>query len=330
MFEGYNEKFIYTNADYLRKPNTVVGSIAALGSAKYEFPSTCSATDYGLEIPIKKMYSEHYERFCTGLALKSNKSIVCYDLVNHKLDKRELGSLAYGKSEFYGYVDTTGTGARDSLSSKIIEKAISELFEKNELFLFWYHKLGVPLNVDKNIKTYITQYGLDSLEPYFFKCNNLSSWPTIIAVFVRENHIVTTGISCNKDLNEAIHGAINEAKTLLVMNLLQFKLILDYDDYTHIATINYLRDFPRTNLNPTSEKLKQLSYCEIEIAEWINNIEVVFIGNYKQNYKAISVSSKQLMKCVPEKQKLIHCSMVELYKRYPVKNLEEYVECIIM
>lgn len=273
------------------------------------------------------MYSEHLERYCTSLAYFSQKKAICYNIINNTYNLKKLSSFSYGRNKNFGYVDSTGTSARDSMSNFLIEKAISELLEKNELFLFWYHGLGTIIKKNNYIHQILKKYGLNNLDCYLFKCNNISSWPTVILIAAKENKIITTGICCNKNLNKAIENAINEAKTLWVLNKMKLRASLICNEETHIHSIEYIKKF-RNKKN--HDKFKYIKSLDIHIANWIKDLSITFIGITKGKYKAISVSSDSLIKCVPSQKNIEYCFDTKIFKNFPVQNLQNHIECIII
>lgn len=84
--------------------------------------------------------------------------------------------LGIGHTRRIGNIDTTGTAA-GTISTKVIEKAIFELLEKNELYLFWYLNIGERLKNSKVIERFLKRQGMDEFENYFLR---LSLCPYIL------------------------------------------------------------------------------------------------------------------------------------------------------
>lgn len=278
---------------------------------------------------LKKVYSEHLERYYTSLAFMSDKCTASYNLCNGKISYMPLRDLSYGCNTRVGYVDTTGTGARNAETNLIIEKAISELIEKNELLLFWYLGLGKRLEKEQYIEMKLREYGLTCYDSYFFQCQNISSWPTIIALFTKDSKIVTTGISCNKDIKKAMDGAINEAKTLRVLNMLQWRDSLQYSEAEHEEIIEYINTLYDKNVQKHC-KFQKIENVDIELAEWIGNLEISMICSRVNSNKVISVISDELIKCIPIKKNLQYCKDVEIIKKYNISNIDKMLDCIVM
>lgn len=311
----------------MRKTNSFLASFALLRFSTYEFPAVSSAIAKGFQLPVKKSFSEHLERFYTSLAYQSKQEILSYDLLNNRIKTNKLGLFSYGPNKRFGYVDSTGTAAQNAYSYNIVNKAISELLEKNELFLFWYHKLGQCLSLDKQTKKLLTDYGLSDLDCYLFQCNNLSTWPTIITIFIKNNRIVTTGICCHKNLSMAIEGAISEAKVLRFMHMLQYKPVLELPDTIHAQAIKHIQDI-NFSVEKQRGKFLFVEHLDIAIADWIKNLQVAVIG--KNRYKVITFFSDSLIKCVPNIEKLKYCTNVDIFKQYPIANINEHIDCVVL
>ena len=330
LFYHEYENYIHTNMGFIRQPNTIVGSISTMRMFGLEIPSVSSATDWGMQILIKKIYSEYSERENIGIAMASCDDTIGWDFVKRTIERFAEKEVGYGESNRFGYVDTTGTGASVSNSRTVIAKAVSELIEKNELLLFWYLGKGEMVQIDDCVKSELKKYGLDCFENFFFKCQNLSNWSTIIHIACRNREVISTGICCCSNDMDAIKGAINETKTLRTLNLLRHRSSINCDKLTHETVYRYILELRKKQSPKESVKLRRIEYLDIEIADWIKNMQILFLGHGEKKGKVVTALSDSLIKCVPQKGNLKYCSEVEIYKRYQIGDVEEKVECIVL
>lgn len=90
--------------------------------------------------------------------------------------------MTHGDDPIYGHQDTTGT-ASGLDSPMLIEKAICELLEKNELMLMWYKKLCYLIKITDTVSKILKKYGLKEKNVKIFYSQNISNIHTIIFLF---------------------------------------------------------------------------------------------------------------------------------------------------
>lgn len=320
-----NDKCIYTNTRFINKSKTVVGSIAPIRFGNIEIPAVSSATDSSFNISLCKLFSEFLERNIIGVHYKSEKRILTYDLLNCELDYLPASDFSYGEEGKYNCVDTTGSAAGNN-SYDVINKAISELIEKNELFLFWYCKKGKLIENNIFIQKILFNYGLAEFENFLFMSNNLSNWPTVIYVSFNNKAIVTTGICCAKKLSDAIEGAICEGKTLRVLDVLKHP---NTDNRMKLEVYNFIRNYTSES-KTVNQNLKRTLIHDLKIADWIDDL---YIGLFDSSIhgKVVTVSSNSLIKCIPNNENLAFCRNTHIVK----KNIGDFshiteVDCVIL
>ncbi|MGT2910756.1 YcaO-like family protein [Streptococcus cameli] len=321
-FLHLNDKCIYTNLRFINKSKTVVGSIAPIRFGNLEIPAVSSATDNSLNISLCKLFSEFLERNIIGVHYKSKKSILTYDLLNDSSEYMLASDFSYGENGKFNCVDTTGSAAGND-SYEIINKAISELIEKNELLLFWYCRKGKLIENNCLIQDILLKYGLAEFENFLFISNNLSNWPTVIYISFNNKELVTTGICCDKKLSDAIEGAICEGKTLRVMDVLKCT-----DIKTKLDVYNFIRNY--TSVSETvNQNLKGTLIHGLMIADWIDDLYISLFDSSNRG-KVVTVSSSSLIKCIPNNENLTFCSDTYIVKKNNIDFSSLEVDCAIL
>ncbi|HEL1759498.1 TPA: YcaO-like family protein [Streptococcus suis] len=322
-FLHLNDKCIHTNIRFINKPKTVVGSVAPIRFGDLEVPAVSSATDSRLNVSLCKLFSEFLERNIIGVHYKSQKTLLTYDLLNCKLEYLQASDFSYGEKGKFNCVDTTGSAAGKT-SYDVINKAISELIEKNELFLFWYCRKGKLIENNSFIQDILLKYGLAEFENFLFISNNLSNWPTIIYISFNNTELVTTGICCDKKLSKAIEGAICEGKTLRVLEVLRGLNIK-----TELDVYNFIRNYSSVG-EMMNQNLKRTLIHDLMIADWIDDLYISLFDSSIRG-KVVTVSSNSLIKCIPNNENLVFCRDTYIVK----KNIVDFsrlteVDCIIL
>lgn len=162
MFDYYQKSFFMNKTIFNNDP--IIGldvfKVEKTKNKKKIFPySNTSSGKNKVEI-FGKLYNEFLERFKMVNNYRSNKKteIILINGLKKTLVKRN--ALTYGYDLQYGHKDTTGTAS--GLNSNIlIEKAICELLEKNELMLMWYKKLCSLITINTAVQVVLMQYGIN-------------------------------------------------------------------------------------------------------------------------------------------------------------------------
>lgn len=328
LFSKYNYNYNLSNYRFINIENVAIGCLAVTRIDNKDVPYASSSSDKIINVCLKKLYSEYLERSNMGFNYNSQYDCSAFDLINHRITLIKRKYLSYGKNKMYGYVDTTGTASGNSCSYTIIEKSISELIEKNELYLFWYCNMGKKIP-EKKYQNMEISLGMDQYDNYMFLSQNLSSWSTVICITFKDGIVQSTGICCDKLLSRAIFGALRESKILKVLNSYRFNTMYNFgEDINHeifTKIVNY-EDFDRDDRD-FGINIKE---HEINLCNWINSI---FISNLNTGNRAlgktISAHSPALLKCLPTKQNLMHCQNIPIVKKYKNKVVETMLDCFI-
>lgn len=328
IFNYYEENFNLSNYKFQNIDIVAVGSILSLRIGNREVPYTASSSDKSYNKCLKKMYSEHLERVSVGVNYKNKKIYKDFDLLNEKHSFIERGALSYGKSTNFGYVDTTGTASGNSNSTQIIKKAISELLEKNELFLFWYCNSGARVPKEQTL-SYEKKLGIETYENYIFKTQNLSNWPTVICIMFKDGYVVGTGVSCNEKFESALLGALREAKILRVLNSYKLNSMYKFNPAENDNIYKFISNYEGCIHKPFLTKL--IPKYNLKLCPLIQDLRICFInGREKGIGKTVTVYSNALFKCIPTKQNLKYCKNIPIVMtKCDIDAIERKIDCFI-
>lgn len=330
MFKDYVDYIYVSESGYLDKCTTGIGTIYTVHYKNLELPYTASAQGKNLHQLIRKIYSELSERIGFGCYSFLKKQISTLNLEKATAVKCLTSDLGIGHTRRIGNIDTTGTAA-ETISTKVIEKAIFELLEKNELYLFWYLNIGERLKNSKVIERFLKRQGMDEFENYFFETQSLSLYPTVIYIAIKDNHIVATGISCTQYKYESIKNAIAEAKIIYMFNLRKGSLYLDLSKEEHheackfVQTNKFVSRRLKAKMLSTSNMLNLKLTCEVKD---INICLNTFLKTIKE--KIVSALSTNLLKCLPLKENILLSNSNLFLKKHPCSSLQSHVDCIVI
>lgn len=282
------------------------------------------SVDNHKQLSIIKSYNEFLERFSLGIPIDSTKIIKSIDLEKRKIANRAYSEFGYGK-HMIGFNDTTGTASGKS-SEIIIQKALTELIEKNEVFCFWYGLKGRKISIDQRIIKQIDCYKFISNQFKLYVISELSNFPTVIVMGFLDKKLITTGVCCSTDINKALNLALKEAKGIEWQT---FKNPLATS--SHYSNLMHKRIFERVQF--MDKTLKSVSNVTInksktlKTIDWINHIEVAVIGDdVTRGIKVIKCISKQLLNSIPIKANI----EMQMEKEIVGKYLVDYsIDCPI-
>ena len=288
--------------------------------------TACDATslDKNSKVAIKKCYSEYLERFSMGIPIDRDIKTEVVELVNKNVKNNLLSEFGYG-DHLFGHNDTTGTAAGTD-SKSIIEKAICELIEKNEVFCFWYGRSGKVLEINHHMRKMIDKLGFISTEFYCFLLNEISNFPTIIVLGFDNGRLITTGVSCSNNMMKSLCGAFQEAR------------IIEWQQYNNIKSnfTNYSVIEQELFLNAIKEKKNYLEKGkivknkeeQIKLVNWVHNIQVRLL--YSDNIlgiKVVKCISENLFSSLPITKNISKSLRKEIVKRY---YIDKEVDCPIV
>lgn len=331
MFDGYVENVYISDLTYLDKYVTGLSSIYTIHRENKELPYTTSAQGKNLNQLMKKLYSELSERIGFGCYSFMNKNTHILNLNNLGFRNCSTNKLGLGQNEIFGSMDTTGTAAGNK-SEKVVKKAVFELLEKNELYLFWYLNNGTRLEIDKPIELFLKRQGMDKFENYFFEVQYLSVYSTIIYIAILKDHIVATGISCANYKYEALKNAIAEAKVVYMFNLRRESFFLDYSEDKHKQACDFVRNNNFINNRLKAKKIEKHSLFNFKLSCEIENLSIYLncFFNMEKSPKIVSAVSTTLLKCAPFKDNIMMSKSNIFLKRHPCPELASHVDCIVV
>lgn len=275
---------------------------------------------------IKKCYSEYMERFALGIYIDKEESVQSINIIDNTIGNRPRKMFAYGDTLF-GHNDTTGT-ATGINSCIIIEKAVCELIEKNDTLCFWYNDSGKVISLSELRYQKISECNFISNEFYCFMVEEISNYPTVIIMCFRDNKLLATGVSCNRTLEEAFDGAIQEAK---IMEWQQFDNSLS--TFSKLSTLEHEAIYCETvrktqKMKSIIENVNEKTNAKIELKKWIKNIEInVIFADEKRGLKTIKCVSKELISSIPVMENIALYKNKEIVRRYYKEGI---IDCPIV
>lgn len=322
------KNIMIVNNFYLNDYTSVWGKIEANIIEGYLMPNSCSAVAKNISVGLAKQYNEYLERYRIGLNTFCDEELVCFNLLQKeeiKINRKEIG---YGISERWGLLDTTGTASGYG-TKKIINKAVSELIEKNELALFWFKTMGNSIRNCSIINKKIAEFGLQKRNIFIFSASNISSATAImVIIFDEKRNYLASGIALDISPDIALHNAMAEAKLQLIINAVNYNtsFVLNEKEnkaiYSHIL---YLK-----------ESTKMIEFSELRKAEklqvkpWIANIYIALLNShYNQITTTIRCFSDYLMNCVPTIDNINKCENNIIVSKYNLLDMSKKVDCII-
>ncbi|MGH2077779.1 YcaO-like family protein [Aerococcus urinaeequi] len=225
IFEKQRDNwFNIPNSLYRRSFNYHYVFFPNLPISNTQMPKTASSISPHKNVTLKKGYSELLERIGMSYnAFQKKENIICINLIDGEIKETSIQLSKYNLNPVF-YSDTTGTATNIS-SEESIQKALFEMIEKNDLFLFWYGYYGkvilykdIKNKISKEIAQYITFYNLKVslviVEEFF-------PIVTMICLIETENYeFYSSGISANTNILMAIQDSILEALLLKQNNLI--------------------------------------------------------------------------------------------------------------
>ena len=228
------------------------------------------------------------------------------------------------------YIDTSGTAS--GLKSKdIVDNAVLEIIEKNEMLLFWYLKKGYYINKTELLMKMINNIGFSSEQIEIFYSRELTNNHVFIVILISQGKIVASGAGINKDSLKSLKKALLEARLLEWLNKNNpLSTMSKLDEKEQQNTINYVellkQDLPHKDFKRTVEK-------HTVFEEWIKSMDV-HVLNKRNNNTSLTIKciSKDLYNCLPLKKNIKD----DLNKKIAtIYGLEKYVlentpDCILL
>ena len=296
MFDYYQNSFFIKRTVFINDPkiSLAIFKVEKTKNKKKVFPYAHTSSGKNKAVLFGKLHNEFLERFKMVYNYRTNKKTNVILLHNAKIIPIKRKVLSYGYDAIYGLKDTTGT-ASGLGSAALIEKAICELLEKNELMLMWYKKICRLVKITDSVNAILLQYGLSANRTKIFYVQNISNIHTVI-VFILDagNNIIGSGISGDKAVYAALISAIEEALMQKWIDELSEQSLYGKDDNKFKNYFDNLCRIEGKNI----DKLKPVT--EIKIKSSFNDIEIGLLNLAGfQREITIKAVSKTLMNCIP-------------------------------
>lgn len=293
--------YLYNNM-FLGNSKIAVGNFSTYCFNKHRTQSVSSAVSTSNQIVLKKIYNEFLERYRLGLNC-SDETILTYDLISNKIKQRKRRELSYGYNKSLGFMDTTGT-ASGKKSSLVIDKALTELIEKNETFLMWILNKGYRLVLDKDLISIIKKYNLVIDDTFIFMSKSISNVYTFAVILFANKKIVSVGISLNKNENKGLIQALEESILLKFQNEKNHgrdNIYSHFSTKTNYKILNKIKYFNEKFIPIHISDLKD--HEELTIKNFITNLEIAVLNtSSKTDNITIRCLSENLYNCIPSKQ----------------------------
>ena len=286
-----------------------------------------TSRDTDKSVCIKKCYSEYLERFALGIPIGKVETRKVLNIIDYSIRQRQINLFAYVNTS-YGHNDTTGT-ATGINSRIIIDKAVCELIEKNDVLCFWYNDSGKIIILPESYYQKIRKCNFISDDFFCFLVKEISNYPTVIVMCFKNRRLLATGVSCNRTIDEAFNRAVQEAK---IMEWQQFNNSLSsFSKLTALEhEIIYQEAIRKTKIMRKFgvENKIEITSDKIELKEWVKDLEVnVIYADEKRGLKTVKCVSKELMSSIPSIENIILCKDKEVVQRYYINRV---VNCPIV
>lgn len=270
-------------------------------------PVGCSGMDQFKELSFKKGRAEAIERraLMAGGYSSSNNKVHYFNLKNDTIGEIDISYTRYSIDQAF-FSDTTGTACHYS-SENAVYKAITELLEKNCLFLFWYGKMGRKIHVTEEneyISTFVNKgYVVDIYEVDFFK--PFTTYITI--VHNTKDFVYSYGVAGDINKQYAIQHSIQEAFLLTLKTEFENYAFSLYElkRDNHIEFLQRLKEFDQTtkymDVKNNHKEYKTQDIID-HLPQWIEEMNVVLLKTtVKYTNKAVLVFSRDLYNHIPLK-----------------------------
>lgn len=297
----------------------------------YVGPMGANSIDKEKKSALLKAYNEAIERRALMLgghiSSHSNK-VPVYNLINKKIEYIPHEMSTYNLNKEYNS-DTTGTAVYFN-SEKAIFKAVSELLEKNHLFLFWYGNYGHYIAEAQINHSYYKAIKNKGFLIDVFMINFIKDFYTVITIVYTNQKIVSSGVSGNTSFKIALSKSIEEAYLLLWQN----NYINRKSHYQNVSNSKYttltneLKAFLNKKRKKTLDTISleeshnngdnDIEYLISNLPHWIKTMYICLLQD--DNHKAVLAFSKELYNSLPQKNNLYLNK--EINKQ--ITNVKEY------
>ncbi len=278
-------------------------------------------------ILLGKVYNEYLERFKMVNNDRIEGEVDLVSLNDLSVEKEDRKTLTYEIDDVYGVKDTTGTSSGLN-SSFLIEKAVLELIEKNELIPIWYKKRCQRVEIKNKVKDLLIEYGLNLEEIKILYGQNISNVHTVVSIiFDKNNKIVGSGSASDRNAINSLKSSVEEAimQRLVNKNCTLFSDLNETDKF-YVYFKNLYKNIEAVDLeNLKSEK-------DININENFNDIQIGLLNiSGMQREITIKALSKKMMNCVPALSNIKGNENKYIIKYFDIGNdVDTLIECPIL
>lgn len=324
------KRFGIVAGDFLNSKYIAYSILGSVLTHSGTTPSDGTGIDSVKKMAFIKSYGEQLERKKIGFQVNSSQVVKCVGYFDKEIVNVDMHNFGYGKSLIYGHIDTSGTAS--GLKSKdIVDNAVLEIIEKNEMLLFWYLKKGCYINKTESLIKMINNIGFSSEQIEVFYSRELTNNHVFIVILISQGKIVASGAGINKDSLKSLKKALLEARLLEWLNKNNpLSTMSKLDEKEQQNTINYIRslkqDLPHKNFKRTVEK-------HTVFEEWIKSMDVHVLNKHNNNTSlTIKCISEDLYNCLPLKRNIKD----DLNKKIAtIYGLDDYVlentpDCILL
>lgn len=313
---GSNDKLFLSERFYIfrSKINTLIDLEGYMG------PVNCGSISSNKKLSIIKGFSESVERRAIAFGAKKLKETPdyasAYNFVNNEMATIPISQTKYRR--YPPYIDTTGSAAHSN-ANQSINTAITELLEKNAVFLLWYGMVGTRIksSVPSPYKEYLEKQGYEITH---FLIDYFKPLKVVVTVSYSESTYLKYkfGVGSSIDIMEAIEKSLSEAcqigtfyESILFNQKFGFydnelDELLSWNEDEN--TLEYLKELKRLPYTP--HEYKDINSNRIDIGllkemipDWVNELLVfVLPQKIKSELLVVKTYSEQLYNHIPKKQ----------------------------
>jgi len=294
-------------------------------------PADATSVDTSKALLVAKTFNEHSERALMG----AQDDIKCdvFNFIDKTMHKLKRSDFGYGNNSHFGISDTTGT-ASGHVSATVIEKAVLELIEKNELLMLWYGRKGVNIAQCPHILSIIAQLNFFSSSVDIFLCREVSNYYTIIVVLRNSQQVTASGIAISHCIEDALLRALQEAK--LIEWCHNDSVVSYFAKYTleeHAVAMKYIKQLKSEFETYDIQTFQDQPVENLQISSFVRNIYVGIlnrgIGKRQLTIKCIS---EDLLNCLPRHGRIEVSSDKSIFRhiQLDMQNIKAIPDCILV
>ncbi|GGK07438.1 hypothetical protein GCM10007063_32470 [Lentibacillus kapialis] len=317
-----------------------IGSVIKEG---FSNPDSANAIGDNKFASVMKSYSEMVERraIMMGGLKQKNELVNTFDLLKEEPSVLPYHFTTYSLRHDFP-IDTTGSAAH--FDSKVaIQNALSELLEKNSLFLFWYGNLGYKI-ADNPLQNnqywqFIIRSGYQIAQ--FFN-NYFSPYYNVLTIIQMEGTIISAGLGFHSNFIYAQKKSLKECFLLFYQNesldIVNKMINQEGNDnyFEHRQAIEKLSNYPEFKVRQITKMTKNKNVSLQGLIDacpnWVKDLHLIYLKQeFDSRLICVKVFSKSLYNHVPIKRYLnlrndINKNTIKLSQ----DNLSNQPDCIFV